>query len=67
MMATPEKPEEVTASVKLPKPIHAKLTAVAKSEGVPLSTLLVRAAKEYAATYERTSQTVMTYTRKKKP
>jgi len=58
---------EVAVSARLPKTLQAKLSAIAKAEGVALNVLLGKASREYADSYERTSQTVMTYTRKRKP
>lgn len=63
--ADPKQVEEVTASVKLPKNLHAKLTKIAAAEGVSLTALLARAARDLAASYVQTSKTVTTYERKK--
>jgi predicted HicB family RNase H-like nuclease len=63
--ASVPKTVEVKASVRLPKTLHAKLSAIAKSEGVALTVLLGKAAREYADSYARISQTVTGYTRKK--
>ena len=63
----PEKAlEKVSATVKLPKALHIKLTQIAASEGKSLAQTLTQAAREHAASYERTSKTVTAYTRKKK-
>lgn len=57
--------EEVSVTVRLPKPLHRKLTEIAAGEGKSLTDKLAQAAREHAATYERTSKTVTAYTRKK--
>ena len=59
-------PEEVQVTVKLPKPLHAKIVQIAAAEGKPLPLQVVQAVREYAATFERTSKTVSTFSRKKK-
>lgn len=38
--------EEVSVTIKLPKSVHAKLAAIAASEGKPLNALMARAARE---------------------
>ena len=70
---TPAKPaartaspaEEVQVTVKLPKPLHAKMMQIAAAEGKPLNAKVVQAVREHAAGYERTSKTVSAWTRKK--
>ncbi len=59
------KPEEVSVTVRLPKGLHTRLIGIGASEGKTLADVLNRAAREHAARYERTSQTVTAYTRKK--
>lgn len=69
----PDAPEEVSVTVRLPKSLHKKpkslhkkLTDIAASEGKSLTAKLAQAARERAATYERTSKTAAAYTRKKR-
>lgn len=64
-MPTPNKPEEVSVTMRLPKSLHTKLSAIAASEGKTLADVVSRAAREHAATFERTSKTVTAYARKK--
>ena len=61
----PSPPEEVSLTIKLPKPLHAKMVQIAAAEGKPLPAQVVQAVREHAGCYERTSKTVMTLTRKK--
>lgn len=60
-----ESKEVVSATVRLPKALHAKLSAIAKSEGKSLTDKVSQAVQEHTAKYERTSKTVTTYTQKK--
>lgn len=60
-----ESKDIVSVTVRLPKVMHTKLSAIAKSEGKSLTDKVCQAVQEHTAKYERTSKTVTTYTRKK--
>lgn len=62
---TKEKNDDVSVSTQLSKELHRKLTAIAASEGKSLTALMALAARELAASYERTTKTVTGYARKK--
>lgn len=59
------KPEEVTVTIRLPRPLHTKFVQIAASEGKPLTAKLTQAVREHAATYQRTTRAIASWTRKK--
>ncbi len=65
--ATPSqaKLEEVSITIKLPKPLHAKLVQIGVSEGKSPADKAVQAIREHTAGYERVSKTVTGYAKKK--